>query len=193
MQDFHESVWVAPGAQLYGKIAIGEGSSIWPCCVIRCECHSVRIGRMTNLQDFVMIHVGYAEPTVIGDFCSITHHATVHGATVEDDCLIGINAVVMNRAVIGRGSIVAPGAVVTEGTVIPPHSIVAGVPARVVKSARLHAREPDERVGLPPQRARLRARRAPRVGRSRLPALGRGEVERALSAPLADARAARIA
>ena len=89
---------------------------------------------MTNLQDFVMIHVGYQEPTTIGDFCSITHHATVHGATVEDDCLIGINAVVMNGAVIGRGSIVAPGAVVTEGTIIPPHSIVAGVPARVVKT-----------------------------------------------------------
>jgi carbonic anhydrase/acetyltransferase-like protein (isoleucine patch superfamily) len=134
VQEIDESVWVAPGAQLYGRIAIGAGSSIWPHCVIRCECHEVRIGRMTNLQDFVMIHVGYDEPTRIGDFCSITHHATVHGASVEDDCLIGIHAVVMNRAVIGRGSIVAPGAVVLEGTVIPPHSIVAGVPARVVKT-----------------------------------------------------------
>lgn len=134
MQDLHESVWVAPGVQLYGRISIGAGSSLWPHCVIRCECHDVRIGRMTNLQDFVMVHVGYAEPTHIGDFCSITHRATVHGATIEDDCLIGIGAVVMNGAVIGRGSIVAPGAVVTEGTVIPPHSIVAGVPARVIKT-----------------------------------------------------------
>lgn len=134
MQDLHESVWVAPGVQLYGRISIGAGSSLWPHCVIRCECHDVRIGRMTNLQDFVMVHVGYAEPTRIGDFCSITHRATVHGARVEDDCLIGIGAVVMNGAVIGRGSIVAPGAVVTEGTVIPPHSIVAGVPARVIKT-----------------------------------------------------------
>jgi len=134
MQDLHQSVWVAPGVQLYGRISIGAGSSLWPHCVIRCECHDVRIGRMTNLQDFVMVHVGYAEPTRIGDFCSITHRATVHGATVEDDCLIGIGAVVMNGAVIGRGSIVAPGAVVTEGTVVPPHSIVAGVPARVIKT-----------------------------------------------------------
>lgn len=134
MQEIHESVWIAPGAQLYGRIAIGAGSSIWPHCVIRCECHDVRIGRMSNLQDFVMIHVGYDEPTRIGDFCSITHRATIHGAVVEDDCLIGIGAVVMNGAVIGRGSIVAPGAVVTEGTVIPPHSIVAGVPARVRKT-----------------------------------------------------------
>jgi len=134
VQQIDESVWIAPGAQLYGRIEIGERSSVWPHCVIRSECHSVRIGRATNLQDFVMVHVGFEEPTWIGDFCSITHHATIHGATIEDDCLIGIQAVVMNRAVVGRGSIVAPGAVVTEGTLIPPHSIVAGVPARVVRS-----------------------------------------------------------
>lgn len=134
MQRIHESVFVAPGVQLYGRIEIGEGSSLWPYCVIRSECGEVRIGRATNLQDFAMVHVGYDEPTRIGDFCSITHRATIHGATIEDECLIGIHAVVMNGAVIGRGSIVAPGAVVTEGTLIPPHSIVAGVPARVVRS-----------------------------------------------------------
>jgi carbonic anhydrase/acetyltransferase-like protein (isoleucine patch superfamily) len=94
----------------------------------------VSVGRGTNLQDFVVVHVGYDEPARIGDFCSITHRATIHGATIEDECLIGIHAVVMNGAVVGRGSIVAPGAVVREGTVIPPHSIVAGVPARVVRS-----------------------------------------------------------
>jgi len=81
-----------------------------------------------------MIHVDPGDPTVIGDFCSITHRATIHGATIEDDCLIGIAAVVMDRAVVGRGSIVAPGAVVTEGSVIPPGSIAAGVPARVIKT-----------------------------------------------------------
>jgi len=134
VQRIHESVWIAPGAQLYGRIEIGAGSSVWPYCVIRAECHEVRVGRATNLQDFVVIHVGFDEPVWIGDHCSITHRATIHGAVVEDDCLIGIGAVVMNRAVVGRGSIVAPGAVVTEGTVIPPHSIVAGVPARVLKS-----------------------------------------------------------
>jgi len=134
VKSIHESVWIAPSAELYGRIEIGEGSSVWPQCVIRAECQHVRIGRNTNLQDFVMIHVGYGDPTVIGDFCSITHRAVVHGATVEDACLIGIGAVVMDGAVVGRGSIVAPGAVVTEGTVIPPGSIVAGVPGRVIKS-----------------------------------------------------------
>jgi carbonic anhydrase/acetyltransferase-like protein (isoleucine patch superfamily) len=133
MQQIDPSVWLAPGVQLYGRIRIGEGSSLWPHCVVRCECQEVEIGRMTNLQDFVMVHVGYDHPTRIGDFCSITHHATIHGAAVEDACLIGIHATVMDGARIGRGSIVAPGAVVTEGTVIPPGSIAAGVPAKVIR------------------------------------------------------------
>jgi carbonic anhydrase/acetyltransferase-like protein (isoleucine patch superfamily) len=134
LKNIHESVWIAPSAELYGAITIGEGSSVWPQCVIRAECQEVRIGRHTNLQDFVMIHVGYDAPTTIGDFCSITHRAVVHGASVEDECLIGIGAIVMDGAVIGRGSIVAPGAVVTEGTRIPAGSVVAGVPGRVIKS-----------------------------------------------------------
>ncbi len=133
MQTVDPSAWIAPSAELYGHVSIGEGASLWPHCVIRSECQEVVIGRMSNLQDFVMIHVGYDHPTRIGDFCSITHHATVHGAIIEDDCMIGINAVVMDGAVVGRGSIVAPGAVVTEGRIIPPHSIVAGVPAKVIK------------------------------------------------------------
>jgi len=133
MPSIDPSVYVAPGCQLYGHIEIAARASLWPNVVIRAEANRVRVGRMTNLQDFVMIHVGYDDATHIGEFCSITHHATVHGATVEDDCLIGINAVVMDGAVIGQGSIVAPGAVVTEGTIIPPNSIVAGVPAKVIK------------------------------------------------------------
>jgi carbonic anhydrase/acetyltransferase-like protein (isoleucine patch superfamily) len=133
MQDIHPSVFVAPGVQLYGRVAVGEGSSLWPNAVIRSECQHVQIGKHTNVQDFTMIHVGYDDPTVIGDLCSITHRAVIHGCTIEDDCLIGIGAIVMDGAVIGRGSIVAPGAVVREKTIVPPHSLVAGVPAKVVK------------------------------------------------------------
>lgn len=126
----HSSVFIAPTAQLFGGIEIGAESSIWPNVVIRAEAHHVKVGRYTNLQDFVMIHVGYGHPTEIGDFCSITHHATVHGCRIEDDCLVGINAVVMDGAVIGRGSIVAGGAMVREDSVFPPGSIIAGVPAK---------------------------------------------------------------
>jgi carbonic anhydrase/acetyltransferase-like protein (isoleucine patch superfamily) len=133
LQSIHPSVFIAPGVQVYGRVAVGEGSSLWPNVVIRAECQHVAIGRNTNIQDFTMIHVGYEAPTVIGDLCSITHRAVVHGATIEDDCLIGIGAIVMDGAVIGRGSIVAPGAVVREGTLVPPQSLVAGVPAKVIK------------------------------------------------------------
>ncbi len=126
------SVFVAPTAQLFGSIEIGAESSVWPNVVVRAESHHVKVGRYTNLQDFVMIHIGYEHPTEIGDFCSITHHATVHGCRIEDDCLIGINAVVMDGAVIGRGSIVAGGAMVREGSVFGPGSIIAGVPAKQI-------------------------------------------------------------
>ena len=133
MLEIDPSAFVADGVQLYGKIHIAANCSLWPHAVIRAEANHVRIGRFSNLQDFGMVHVGYDHATEIGAFCSVTHHAIVHGATVEDACLIGINAVVMDGAVIGRGSIVAPGAVVVEGKKIPPHSIVAGVPAKVIK------------------------------------------------------------
>ncbi len=126
-------VHVAPSASIYGEVDIGAGSSVWPNAVVRAECQHVRVGRVTNLQDFAMVHVGYDHPTLIGDFCSITHHATIHGATVGDACLVGIGAVLMDGVVLGAGSIVAGGAVLTEGSVFEPGSIVAGVPARTIK------------------------------------------------------------
>ncbi|MHA7836526.1 MAG: gamma carbonic anhydrase family protein [bacterium] len=132
LQSIDPSVFVAPSAQLYGKISVGAESSIWPNVVIRAESDEVVIGRYTNLQDFVMVHVGYGIPTRVGDFCSVTHHATIHGCTIEDDCLIGINAVVMDGAVVGRGSIVAGGAMIREGAVFEPGSIIAGVPAKKI-------------------------------------------------------------
>ena len=133
MQSIHDSVYRAPGVQLYGSLTVGEGSSLWPNVVIRAETQEVRIGRYTNIQDFVMIHVGFEAPTIIGDLCSITHHCTVHGCTIEDQCLIGINATIMDGAVIGAGSIVAGGAFVTEGSEFPENSIIAGVPAKWIK------------------------------------------------------------
>jgi carbonic anhydrase/acetyltransferase-like protein (isoleucine patch superfamily) len=133
MQDIDPRAWLARSAQVFGRVAIGAGSSIWHNAVLRAECQEIRIGRMTNVQDFVMVHVAYDVPTIVGDFCSITHHVTIHGCTIEDDVLVGIGATVTDGAVIGRGSIVAGGAFVKEGTIVPPHSIVAGVPAKVVR------------------------------------------------------------
>ncbi len=119
-------------AYIYGKVTIGAESSVWPQVVMRSETDEIRIGERTNIQDFVMIHVGVRTPTIIGDDCSITHHSTVHGATIGDRCLIGINATIMDGAVIGENSIVAGHSIVTENTEFPPNSIIAGVPAKVV-------------------------------------------------------------
>ena len=132
LQEIDPSCWIAPTATLSGKIALAENVSVWHNVVMRAECEEITVGRMTNVQDFVMIHVGYGEASRVGEFCSITHHATLHGCTIEDHCLIGINAVVMDGAVIGRGSIVAGGAMVPEGREYPAGSIIAGVPAKVI-------------------------------------------------------------
>ncbi|MGC6535274.1 MAG: gamma carbonic anhydrase family protein [Parvibaculales bacterium] len=128
-----ESAWVHDTALLYGKISLGEESSVWPHVVMRSEMYHIEIGARTNIQDFVMVHVGGMTPTIVGDDCSITHHVTLHGCTIGDKCLIGINATIMDGAVIGNNCIVAGHAIVTEGSVFPDNSIIAGSPAKLVK------------------------------------------------------------
>ena len=131
---FPGAAYIDPAARIYGNVTIGEGSSLWPYAVIRAEGFSVRIGRCTNLQDHVMVHVGYHAPTIVGDHCSITHRAVLHGCTIGDNCLIGIGATIMEGAVVGENSIVAGHSYVADNTVIPPNSIVMGTPARVVRT-----------------------------------------------------------
>ena len=132
LQSIHESVWIAPSAQIYGKISVGEGSSVWHNAVARAECEEIRVGRFTNIQDFVMIHVGFGDPTTIGDFCSVAHHATVHGCALGDATLVGPGAVIMDGAVVGPGSIIAGGAVIPEGKTFGAGAILAGVPAKQI-------------------------------------------------------------
>jgi len=123
-----------PSVQIYGRVTVGEGSSLWPNTVMRAEMFDIRIGRFTNIQDFVMIHVGDRTPTHIGDHCSITHHCTIHGCSIGDNCLIGINATIMDGCVVGENSIVAGGTFLKEGTVVPENSIVVGVPGKVIRT-----------------------------------------------------------
>ncbi|WP_072386293.1 gamma carbonic anhydrase family protein [Hyphomicrobium sp. CS1BSMeth3] len=134
-QRFPEAAWIDASASVYGDVTIGEGASLWPGVSIRAELLSVTVGRFVNLQDHVMVHIGYSTPTVIGDYASITHRVVLHGCTIGENCLIGIGATIMDGAVIGANSIVAGHAFVREGQVIPPNSIVMGTPAKVVRTA----------------------------------------------------------
>jgi len=127
-----EPAFIHDTARIYGKVFIGKGSSVWPYAVMRAEMQEIRIGERSNIQDFVMIHVGVATPTVVGDDCSITHHVTLHGCTIGDCCLIGINATIMDGARIGANSIVAGHTIVREGVEYPENSVIAGVPSKLV-------------------------------------------------------------
>lgn len=124
------TAWVE-AATIIGRATFGPESSAYFGAVVRADGNSVTVGARTNLQDNVVIHVDFDAPVVIGDGVSVGHNAVVHGCTIGNDCLIGINSTVLNGAVIGDGSLVAAGSVVLEGTVIPPGSLVAGVPAKV--------------------------------------------------------------
>jgi carbonic anhydrase/acetyltransferase-like protein (isoleucine patch superfamily) len=135
------AAYIAPGAVVLGDVTIGAESSVWFCAVIRGDSEAIRIGRESNVQDACILHADPGFPCAIGDRVTLGHGAVVHGATVEDDCLIGMRAVVMNGARIGRGSIVAVGSVVTEGIEIPPGSVAMGQPAKVKRAVSERDRE----------------------------------------------------
>lgn len=129
----HPTAFIAENATIVGDVTIGPESSVWYGAVIRADTTPVTIGEQTNIQDGCILHADPGFPAVIGDRVTIGHGAIVHGATVEDDALIGMRAVVLNGAKVGRGSIVGSGAVVAEGASIPPNSLALGIPARVVR------------------------------------------------------------
>ncbi|MBS1587238.1 MAG: gamma carbonic anhydrase family protein [Bacteroidetes bacterium] len=129
-----DDCFVAPNATIVGDVKMGEGCSIWFNAVVRGDVNSITMGDKVNVQDGACIHCTYEKTrTVIGNNVSIGHNAIVHGCTVEDNVLIGMGAIVMDRVRIGQNSIIAAGAVVLEDTEVPAGSIYAGVPAKKVK------------------------------------------------------------
>ncbi len=126
-----DSAWVAPTATLAGSVVVEDGASVWFGAVLRADNEPIVIGRDSNVQDNAAFHVDGGCPLTLGEGVSVGHGAIVHGATVGDHVLIGMGAIVMNRAVIGDECLIAAGALVTEGMQIPPRSLVAGVPAKV--------------------------------------------------------------
>jgi len=124
-------VFLAPDAVVIGRVAIGQGSSIWFGTVLRGDVDRITIGRETNIQDLSMVHCDADTPTIIGDRVTVGHRAILHGCRVEDECIIGMGAIIQNRAVIRRQVVVASGSVVREGFEAPERTLVVGVPAIV--------------------------------------------------------------
>lgn len=128
-----ENVFIAPGSQIIGDVLIKEETSIWHNAVIRGDMDSIKIGPRTNIQENSTLHVDTGQPLIIGANITVGHGAILHGCTVEDNCLIGMGATILNGAIIGKGSIIGAGALVTEYKEIPPHSLVLGIPGKVVR------------------------------------------------------------
>lgn len=131
---FGNNCFIAPNAAVVGDVIMGDDCSVWFNAVVRGDVNSIRMGNKVNIQDGAVIHCTYKRTqTILGNNVSVGHNAIIHGCTVADNVLIGMGAIVMDRAEIGSNSIIAAGAVVLEGTIIPPGTIYAGVPAKKVK------------------------------------------------------------
>ncbi|WP_409331966.1 gamma carbonic anhydrase family protein [Trujillonella humicola] len=127
--------FVAPTAVVVGAVTLGPQASVWYGAVLRADAEVIEIGAGSNVQDGSTLHSDPGFPLVVGAGVTVGHRVVLHGARVDDDVLVGMGSIVMNGAHIGSGSIVAAGAVVTQGKQFPPRSVIAGVPAKVVREA----------------------------------------------------------
>ena len=132
--EIHETAFIAKSAVVVGDVKIGRNCGVYPNAVIRGDKNSITIQDGSNIQDNCVIHTDQDHIVKIGRDVSVGHGAIIHGAIIEDKCIIGMNATVLNGAKIGRGSFVGANALVTENSVIPENSLVLGVPGRVVKT-----------------------------------------------------------
>jgi carbonic anhydrase/acetyltransferase-like protein (isoleucine patch superfamily) len=137
----HPSAFVHSAAHVIGDVTLGARASVWPTCVLRGDTAPITVGDDTNIQDGTIVHVDRGVPCTIGARVAVGHRAIVHGATVEDDVMVGMGAILLNRVVVGSGSIIGAGAVVREGMVIPANSLVLGVPGRIVRETTIEERE----------------------------------------------------
>lgn len=141
-----ENTFLAETAVILGDVVIGHDSSIWYNTVLRGDVNSIRIGDRTNIQDGTVIHTlfdGSKNPSqaIIGNDVSVGHNVTIHGATIEDNCLIGMGSTILDNAVVASGCIVAANALVLSGTKLEPNSLYAGVPAKRIREVSKEQRE----------------------------------------------------
>jgi carbonic anhydrase/acetyltransferase-like protein (isoleucine patch superfamily) len=139
----HPTAYVAPGATLIGDVRLGPRASVWPGCILRGDINFIEIGEATNVQDGTIIHLSDDYPVRIGRYVTIGHAAVIHACTIENECLIGMRATILDGAVIGHHSIIGAGALVTGGTTVPPGSLVLGVPGKVSRTL-----EPTEQTDI---------------------------------------------
>ncbi|MBN1637613.1 MAG: gamma carbonic anhydrase family protein [Ignavibacteriales bacterium] len=128
-----ESAFIAPGAKLIGDVQVGKNSSIWYNAVLRGDINYIKIGETSNIQDGTIIHVTHELPVIIGDKVTIGHQAVIHGCVINDLTLIGMGAIVLDYAVVEQKSLVAAGALVKQKFTVPSGTMVAGVPAKVIR------------------------------------------------------------
>ena len=142
----HSSTFVAPGARVLFDVRLKEYVSVWYNAVLRGDVNFIEIGVCSNIQDGSIVHVDNDHPCQVMDFVTVGHHVNLHGCVVEENCLIGIGAIILSGVKIGRGSIVAAGAVVKENTQVPPHSLVAGTPAKKIKDLTIEHEENNRKI-----------------------------------------------
>lgn len=128
-----EGCFIAETASVVGEVIMGKDCSVWHGAAVRADFDYIRIGDNTNIQDNATIHNDFNRPVIIGNNVTIAHNAIVHSCTVEDGSMIGMGAVVLDHVVVGEGSLIGAGAVVTKNLRIPPHSLVMGIPARIIR------------------------------------------------------------
>ncbi|MPS27356.1 MAG: gamma carbonic anhydrase family protein [Alcaligenaceae bacterium] len=128
-----DSAYVAEEAAVIGRARLGENASVWPGAVIRADNDDIVLGESSNVQEGAVLHTDPGLKLTIGDYVTVGHQAMLHGCTIGDGSLIGIQAVVLNRAVIGKNCLVGAGAIVTEGKEFPDRSLILGAPAKVVR------------------------------------------------------------
>lgn len=139
--DLGQGTWVAPDANLIGKVVLEDEASVWFGCTLRGDNEEIRVGRGSNVQENVVCHTDIGYPLVIGPDCTIGHKAMLHGCIIGAGSLIGMGATVLNGAKIGRGCLIGAGALITEGKEIPDFSLVMGAPGKVVRTLDEAAQE----------------------------------------------------
>ncbi len=138
--NIHDTAYVHPAAHVIGDVTIGRNVSVWPTAVIRGDTDAITIGDDSNIQDGAVVHVDHGVSCTIGARVAVGHRAIIHGATVHDDVLVGMGAILLNNVTVGSGSIIGAGAVCREGMRVPPNSLVVGVPGKVIRDTT-----PEER------------------------------------------------